>query len=146
MVTQANLLFNQFQQSNKTQYILIPNQHIGAWKTMFMPQWLVREYLSRRGHANFDKTQVTPSRSPLLGYSLNKMKIEGVRIPKTFLQPELQPEIGEEAYDKGAAQLFNFFKSELEKFIQPELNADAKKIIEACLSGCDVSEYEKYMK
>src|SRR5690606_24877693 len=48
-VDQANLLLEQFEKTTDTVFVLIPNQHIGAWHTGFMPQWLAREYLARRG-------------------------------------------------------------------------------------------------
>ena len=50
-VTQANLLLEQFTHYHNTRYILTPNQHVGAWKRGFMPQWVAREYLARRGTA-----------------------------------------------------------------------------------------------
>jgi hypothetical protein len=33
-------------------HIICPNQHIGAWQVGFMPQWIAREYLARRGVAS----------------------------------------------------------------------------------------------
>ncbi|MBE5985343.1 MAG: DUF4914 family protein, partial [Paenibacillaceae bacterium] len=39
MVTQANLLLDQILQSTNTRYVLIPNQHIGAYEVSFMPEW-----------------------------------------------------------------------------------------------------------
>ena len=47
-VKQANLLLRQIEQTPNVQYILTPNQHIGAWATSFMPQWIAREYLARK--------------------------------------------------------------------------------------------------
>ncbi len=61
---------------------LVPNQHIGIFKVGFMPQWIAREYLSRRGSAKFQPHQLKPSRSPLLGYSLDREKVDGEYIPK----------------------------------------------------------------
>ncbi|MFP4015971.1 MAG: DUF4914 family protein, partial [Halanaerobiales bacterium] len=48
-VEQANLLLKQIVDTPKVRYILTPNQHIGAWKVGFMPQWVTREYIARRG-------------------------------------------------------------------------------------------------
>ncbi len=39
---QANLLLKQFLEGRRMRYILCPNQHIGAWKVGFMPQWIAR--------------------------------------------------------------------------------------------------------
>jgi hypothetical protein len=104
-VDQANLLLRQFENTRKTRYILCPNQHIGAWETGFVPQWIAREYLARRGNAKFKPDQIVPARCPLLGWSLAALQVEGRQIPKWFLQVETQPEVGVEAYDAGAGML-----------------------------------------
>ena len=145
-VTQANLLLKQFQKSHLTSYILTPNQHIGAWKTGFMPQWLVREYLARRGHARFNDSQIVSSRCSLLGYSLESMRIEGVMIPRWFLQVDTQPEVGTATFDQGAKMLTEFFHTEIKKFIHPDLDKKGKEIIDCCLSGGSVEDYKKFMK
>lgn len=143
-VAQANLLLRQFQAASDTTYILIPNQHIGAWKTAFMPQWLVRDYLARRGQTPFPEGHLVPSRSNLLGYSPTQMRIEGVSLPRWFLQPETQPEIGNEAYDKGAVILQEFFHEQLKKYLEADLDDMGRQIIEACLNGASAEEYEKF--
>lgn len=145
-VTQANLLLKQFEASHLTRYILTPNQHVGAWETGFMPQWLVREYLARRGHARFNASQIVPSRCSLLGYSLQSMRIEGVMIPRWFLQVDTQPEVGTEAFDKGAEMLTEFFHSQIKKFLQPDLDQTGRDIINCCLAGGSVEDYRKFMK
>ncbi|MCA9259057.1 MAG: DUF4914 family protein, partial [Planctomycetales bacterium] len=50
-VDQANILLDQIMESHATLFVLIPNQHIGAWRVGFAPQWIAREYLARRGPA-----------------------------------------------------------------------------------------------
>lgn len=145
-VTQANLLLKQFQDSPSTRYVLIPNQHVGAWKTGFMPQWLVRDYLARRGNAHFKSDQITPSRCNLLGYSMQNMRIEGRTIPKYFLQVDRQPEIGAETFDKGAKILTDFFHSELKQYLEPGLDETGRKIIECCLNGGSVEDYRAFME
>ena len=50
-VDQANLLLRQILETPNTRFVLTPNQHVGAWRVGFMPQWLSREYLARRGGA-----------------------------------------------------------------------------------------------
>ena len=99
-VDQANLLLEQIVNSPNTRYILIPNQNIGAYKVDFMPEWLAREYVARRGSAKFRPEQLTESRCPLLGYALNSLKVDGNKIPKGLLQTHMQPEVGIEGYDK----------------------------------------------
>jgi len=140
-VAQANLLLQQFRESPATRYVLIPNQHIGAWETGFMPQWLVRDYLARRGHARFGSDQITASRCPLLGYALETMRIEGSMMPRRFLQVDTQPEVGPEAYDKGARILTDFFHKQLSKYMQPDLDEIGREIIECCLSGGTVEDF-----
>jgi hypothetical protein len=144
-VDQANLLLKQVQETLKTRYILCPNQHIGAWETSFMPQWIAREYLARRGSAKFRPEQITPSRCPLLGYAMHTLTVEGRMIPRWFLQVNTQPEVGDEAYDKGAEQLYAFFRKHLEGFQSPDLDPLGKKIIECCLDNGSVKDYENLL-
>ncbi|MCX7746458.1 MAG: DUF4914 family protein [Clostridia bacterium] len=143
MVDQANLLLEQITNTPGTRYILVPNQNIGAYKVGFMPQWIAREYLARRGSAKFRQDQLVESRCDLLGYSLETLKVDGTYLPKGFLQVQYQPEVGKEAYDKGAEILGKFFKKELEQFISPDLNPLGKKIIECCMNNGKLKDYEE---
>lgn len=140
-IAQSNLLLEQFRNAPATRYVLIPNQHVGVWETGFMPQWLVRDYLARRGIAHFTSDQIIPSRCPLLGYALQSMRIEGSMVPRWFLQVDTQPEVGPEVYDAGAQILTDFFQEQLKKFIQPDLDPLGREIIECCLSGGSVEAY-----
>jgi hypothetical protein len=142
MVDQANLLLQQVVDTPAMKFILCPNQHIGVWKTGFMPQWIAREYLARRGGARFTPDQVVPSRCPLLGYSMKSIVIEGQTIPAILLQVERQKEVGLEAYDVGALQLSNFFHQQIETFLDEDLDPLGRKIIDACLSGATLQDYE----
>ena len=143
-VDQANILLRQVLSTPDTLFLLVPNQHIGAWETSFMPQWLMREYLARRGSNPFKQDALVAARCPLLGSVLRSVQIEGTAIPNWFLRTETQPEVGEAGYDAGAAQLTEFFHSELEKFLaDPDLLPLGKKIIEACYAGVDVGEYRR---
>jgi len=142
MVHHANMLLEQIINTPNTRYTLVPNQHIGVWKVGFKPQLLMREYLTRRGNAQLRKDQYQPARCALLGYELNFLTIEGAKIPSRFLQVYKQDEVGKEGYDAGAAILADFFKSELKKYLTPELHPKGKEIIEACLRGATVEEYD----
>jgi len=142
-VTQANLLLEQIVQTPKVQYILTPNQHIGAWKTGFMPQWIARDYLARKGNANFSQEQIVPARCPVLGYALKFMTFEGRTIPPWMLQVELQREVGDEGYDKGAEILLEFFHRMLNNFMSPELDDLGRKTIECCLDNGSVEDYKQ---
>jgi len=119
----------------------VPNQHIGVWKVGFKPQLLMREYLTRRGNAKLRSDQTQAARCPLLGYELNYLTIEGTKIPSRFLRVQNQNEVGIEGYDAGAKILYDFFKNELQKYLTPELSVTGRTIIEACLSGASVEEY-----
>ncbi|AQQ09902.1 hypothetical protein L21SP3_01723 [Sedimentisphaera cyanobacteriorum] len=145
-VDQANLLLQQFVDSTRTRYILTPNQHIGAWETGFMPQWLARDYLARRGHAQFRPGQLKSSRLPLLGYALNNIRIEGINVPRELLQVEKQPEVGTEGYDNGSEILQNFFESELKKYMHQDLNPLGREIINCCLDKGSLEDYQKLIK
>jgi len=142
-VDQANLLLDQIINTPDTRYVLIPNQHIGAWKVGFMAEWIAREYLARRGSAKFSRDQVEEARCPLLGHIPNQLRIEGSMIPRVFLRVEEQIQGGAEIYDEGARQWREFFASELKQFLVPDLNPLGKQIIEACLDGAHQEDYRR---
>ena len=141
MVNHANLLLEQIMNTPRMRYTLVPNQHIGAWRVGFKPQLLMREYLTRRGNAKLRSNQYQSARCPLLGFELNYLTIEGAKIPTRLLQVHKQDEVETSGYDAGAEMLFDFFKSELSKFLTPELCDTGRRIIETCLSGANVEDY-----
>lgn len=140
-VDQANLLLDQILENPDVRYVLIPNQHIGAWETGFMPQWIAREFLARRGGAQFTADQVKASRCPLLGYTPGKIIVEGRTIGSWFFEVDQQPEVGEAAYDRGAEILAEFFHRELAQFLEPDLHPVGRRIIECCLKGGTLADY-----
>ncbi len=143
-VDQANLLLRQILNTPRTRYSLSPNQHIGVWKVGFMPQWIAREYLSRRGSAKFKHNQLEPARCPLLGYAIHSMQVEGFFINREFLQVNTQEEVGDETYDKGAQILTNFFKREIMFYLNElDLDLTGRKIIECCMRDGGLEDYEK---
>ncbi len=142
-VDQANLLLEQIVNSSSTRYILIPNQHIGAYKVGFMPQWIAREYLARRGSARFRPEHLVESRCPLLGYSLETLKIDGKYLRKSFLQTNHQSYVGNEGYDAGAKILIDFFKAELDTYLSRRLNPLGRKLIECCLNDGTLEDYKE---
>ncbi|PKM84726.1 MAG: DUF4914 domain-containing protein [Firmicutes bacterium HGW-Firmicutes-11] len=142
-VDQANLMLNQILDTPNTRYMLVPNQHIGAHKVGFMPQWIAREYLARRGGARFRIDQIKESQCALLGYSLSGIKVEGFVLPKDLLEVNKQPEVGEEGFEAGAKILSDFFKRELPKFDAPALEPLGRQIIECCMSDGSVNDYVK---
>lgn len=141
-VDQANLLLQQIVDTPKVRFILTPNQHVGAWSVGFMPQWIAREFLARRGGARFYANQVLPSRCSLLGYAFKSLMVEGQTIPEWMLQVDLQPDVGPEAYDAGAVILRDFFHQQINTFIEPDLHPLGRKIIQCCLDGGTVADYE----
>ena len=140
-VDHANLLLEQIVTTPRVRYVLIPNQHMGAWKVGFMPQWVAREYLARRGGFHFYPSQLKEARCPLLGYSLRNLMIEGQTIGSWFLHVEKQREVGEAAYDAGAEQLREFFHEQLGQFLVDGLDPQGRRIIEACMDGAHVDDY-----
>lgn len=140
-VDQANLLLNQIIETPEVRYILVPNQHIGVWYVSFMPQWITREYLARRGSARFTEDQVQPARCPLLGYTPGSIVVEGASIGRWFFEVDRQPEVGRDAYDQGAATLREFFHRELQQYLVPDLLPTGRKIIEGCLANATAAEY-----
>jgi hypothetical protein len=146
MVTQANLLLEQILSTPHTRYKLIPNQYVGAYKVGFMPGWLAREYLSRRGSIRFKPEQLEAARFPLLGFVLKSLRIEGTYLPKGLLQVNEQLEVGEEAYNQGAQILKDFFKQELKQFQTAELLPLAKEIIDICMDDGTLEDYSSVIK
>lgn len=141
-VVHANLLLRQIAQTLATRHILMPNQHVGAWQTGFMPQWIAREYLARRGGAKFRADQLQPARCPLLGYAVSSMHVEGMQIPNNLLEVNTQPEIGDDGYDAGAAILAAFFRRELEPYMaESDLDPLGRQIIECCLGSGSLDDY-----
>jgi len=145
-VDQANLLLRQFEEHTRMQYILCPNQHIGAWKVGFMPQWIARDYLARRGGAPFRAEQIRPARCPLLGSALHQLQVEGRAVARWFLQVDTQPEVGEAGYDAGAEILSEFFRQCVAEFREPDLAPLGRQIIDCCLDGGTVKEYEALIR
>jgi hypothetical protein len=74
---------------------------------------------------------------------LNYLTIEGAKIPSRFLKVYKQDEVGKEGYDVGAEKLYDFFKNELAQYLTPDLNPKGREIIEACLRGASVEEYDQ---
>jgi hypothetical protein len=145
-VVQANLLLHQIISTPGTRYTLSPNQHVGSWYVGFMPQWITREYLARRGGARFRDDQLVPARCSLLGYALTGMQIEGTPLPADMLQVELQPELGPAGYDAGAEILAAFFEECLRPYLDDaDLDPLGRRIIEAALDGAGVEGYEELM-
>jgi len=145
-VDQGNLLLKQIIETPRMCYILCPNQHIGVWRVGFMPQWIAREYLARRGGANFASDQIIPARCALLGYALKPIMVEGQTIGDWYLQVDKQPEVGEEAYDRGSEILTKFFHNQLIKFLEPDLLPPGKRIIDCCLSGGSLEDYSSLIE
>lgn len=141
-VDQANLILDQIVATPEVDYILIPNQHVGAWEVSFMPQWITREYLARRNGAKFSSKQVVPSRCSLLGWSPDSIMVEARQIGSWFFQVEKQPEVGIEAYDAGAEILRDFFLKELAQFDSPDLRPLGREIIKCCVEGGSIADYD----
>ncbi len=143
MVNHANLLLQQIINTPRTRYLLFPNQHIGAWYVSFMPQWISREYIARRGQAKFRPDHLKPARCPLLGFVPSSLLVDGARIARWFIEVDLQKEVGDEGYDKGAQIIYNFVKKELQKFLTDELDNIGKQIIECALDNGSLDDYLK---
>jgi Domain of unknown function (DUF4914) len=141
-VTQANLLLRQILDAPRTRFVLVPNQHIGAWSVGFMPQWLMRDYLARRGSSRFRSEQIVPARCPLLGHAIKTMQIEGTTVPHWFLEVDSQPEVGEDGYDRGAEILYGFFRNQLAEFLEDDLDSLGRQIIECCMDSGTAADYE----
>ena len=143
-VDHANLLLHQFMDTTDTLFVLMPNQHIGAWEVGFAPQWVAREYLARRGHAPFRRSTLEEARCSLLGYALKTIQVEGSLIGAWLLRVESQPEVGIDGYDAGANILRAFFHEHLRKFLDDDIDPLGRRIIECCLDGGGIPQYESF--
>lgn len=141
-VVHANMLLRQIVETSGTRYILLPNQHIGCWNVGFMPQWIAREYLARRGNVRFKPELMVRARCPLLGQIPKSVQVEGVLIPTWFLNTFEQPEVGAEGYDAGAAILTKFFHRRLKEYLAPDLDPLGRKIIECCVDNGRSEDYD----
>ena len=139
-VTQANLLLRQIMACPKTLNVLIPNQHIGAYKIGFMSEWVAREYLARH-NGEIKAKHLTPARCSLFGYALVDMKLDGQYVRQTFLRPETQSKLGEEGYDAGAKILTDFFKEQIKQYLTDDLDPLGRQIIECCLNDGTLDDY-----
>ena len=140
-VKQAHLLLEQILACPNTRYVLIPNQHIGVYKTGFAPEQISREYLARRGGVNMKMDRLVPARCPLFGYALKEMKVDGQHISSRFLRPEKQATLGEAGYDKGAEILYDFFAKELEVYNTEDLHPVGKQILECFFNRGTIEDY-----
>ncbi len=145
-VRQANLLLDLIQNTPGTRYVLIPNQYIGAYKVGFKPEWIAREYIARRGSVRFRNEQLAAARCPLLGYTLDSLKVNGQTMPRGMLKVHEQLEVGPEGYDAGAKILYEFFLAELEQFSTPELLPLGRSIIDLCRSRAPAEEYWRVLR
>ncbi|MFW5688055.1 MAG: DUF4914 family protein, partial [Spirochaetota bacterium] len=107
----------------------------------FMPEWITREYMARRGSLRFRPGRLLESRCSLLGYTLPSLRVNGQEVPKGFLRVHEQLEVGTEGYDAGAKILRDFFLSELEQFYTPDLSPNGRKIIDLCRDGAGADEF-----
>ena len=58
------------------------------------------------------------------------------------MQVETQPEVGIEGYDAGAEILKGFFHDQIKDFLVDDLDAEGRKIIEACLDGAGLDDFD----
>ncbi len=146
IINHANLLLEQFIKNIKVQYLLFPNQYVGCWYVGFMPEWIGREYLSRRGNRPFIKEELIESKHSLLGYTKKTIKVEDIIVPEFLLRVELQPEIDNDTFNKGIDILYEFFKQEVKKYDKPDLMDIGKKIIQCLFDNGKLEDFEDIIR
>jgi hypothetical protein len=144
-VDQANLLLRQFMECRRTRYVLCPNQNIGAYHIGFMSQWIMREYMARRGGAPFRGHMLVPARCNLLGYTLSGITIEGQSIDAMMFQVDKQPEVAKAGYDAGSAILREFFYEQLKEYNSSELLPLGQEILACFYSDGTLDDYLKIL-
>lgn len=58
----------------------------------------------------------------------------------------LQPEVGAEAYNRGAAMWTEFVRQEARSFLEPDLLPKGREVIERCLQGGTVGDHDALMR
>jgi hypothetical protein len=76
---------------------------------------------------------------------MHQIQVEGYQIPRSFLQVDTQPEVGIDAYDQGANTLEVFFHTCLKDYLVDGLNPLGREIINCCLGGGKLEDYEKFI-
>ena len=140
-VRHANILLEMIRKTARTRYVLIPNQHVGAYRVSFKPEWITREYMARRGSVIYREGQLLPARCPLLGYTPPNIRVSGQAVPAGLLRVDEQLEVGPEGYDQGAQILREYFEKELRSIYSSELHPKGRAIIQLCLDGAGVDDY-----
>jgi hypothetical protein len=87
-----------------------------------------------------------PAHCPLLGHTLHQLQVEGRSVARWFLQVGTQPEVGEAAYDAAAEILNQFFCKCLAEFCESDLASLSRQIIECCLDGGSLKDYEALIR
>lgn len=144
-ITQANILLSQMVNSPQTRYVLIPTQHIGCYQVGFNGEWIAREYLARRGSAKMKRSELDAFGSPVFGYTMHKLKLDGKELPKQFLRVFEQPEVGQEVFEAGNKQMDDFFRQELGQYLAEELHPLGTTIIKAFMEGATLTELESLL-
>ena len=144
-VRHANLLLETMRTSPRTRYVLIPNQYIGAYHVGFMPEWIAREYMARRGSVIYRPGQLIPSLYPLLGYTPPDIRVNGQQIPRGLLRVNEQLEVASHGFEAGAEILQNYFEHELKTIYNDALHPKGRTIIEYCLNHASLEEYERLL-
>jgi hypothetical protein len=141
---QANLLLEQFAGAKRTRYILVPNQHVGCWRTGFMSLWMAREFFARSAGGDLSEI-VEPARCPLLGYAFKQIELGSFELPQELFRTHLQPEVGLEGYDAGAKMLRDFFRKTLrENYRSGRIDPVGRRIIACACDGGTLKDYASF--
>lgn len=139
--TIANRLLKEIKKRDKISYLLTPSGYIGAWNIGYMPQLLMREYISRRGNCNFSEDQFQPAMNSLFGFEMYQMTLEGIRIPSKLLLPYKQDNMSVETYEEGINDYYIIFKEILSSYLSDALDPLGIKIIETFLSEGTIEDF-----
>lgn len=139
--TIANRLLKEIKKRDKISYLLTPSGYIGAWNIGYMPQLLMREYISRRGNCNFSEDQFQPAMNSLFGFEMYQMTLEGIRIPSKLLLPYKQDNMSIETYEDGINDYYIIFKEILSSYLSDALDPLGIKIIETFLSEGTIEDF-----
>ena len=87
-----------------------------------------------------------PARCALLGEYPHQVQIQGRWLSRWFFAVDSQPEVGEEAYDQSAEQLYKFFHRILGQYDPAALTPLGRDIIQCCLDRGSLVDYQALIR
>lgn len=135
-VLHANDLLRQFAETADMDFVLIPNQNIGAYRVGFSPQHTLRAHLAMGG--KLEAQEWSPCQ--LLGREVRPFRFDDQTVPDYLFRPHCQRELGDGTYQKGVSVIERSMRGYLPRYLKPHLHPVAARLIRAVVEGEDLSK------